>query len=339
MPEQNTVNKWYKDKQKFRQEIVGYEKKLNIREKVLNRYPNLETNLLKWREEERIKRTDRLRAKRARLQQELPFIPERQKELDKKARRARREEKRAKFEQENKELAKQLKSIIQRKKYDDLSDTDTDPDDEHLSKWSELEELPSIGAGFKKISKSKTKNEINLIEQERKQENERRKAQGLPLQIFQEDLRYEWRYKTQEEKKKQEITFQKLKDNVWYAACQGWYKIFKKVIRTQYDVETNSFKFFEYPHDCVLSEDFIEEPFMTPEQVKKEKIEGKINNYKFYYLPFFCVDLCDTWQEEYEVSNIEQEKKQDELKISQYKQNRDEEYLIFLQNCTKKISE
>jgi hypothetical protein len=112
MPEQNTVNKWYKDKQKFRQEIVGYETKLNIRENVLNRYPNLETNLLQWREEERIKRTDRLRAKRARLQQELPFIPERQKELDKKARRARRKEKRAKFEQENKELAKQLKSII-----------------------------------------------------------------------------------------------------------------------------------------------------------------------------------------------------------------------------------
>lgn len=99
------------------------------------------------REEYRLERIERLRAKRDRLVAELSYIPQRQAEIDKAERRKARKFRREKLENKNKsqtqENTNEEQDGIDEDNYD-LVDTDSDPEDEHLSKWSQIDELPTV---------------------------------------------------------------------------------------------------------------------------------------------------------------------------------------------------
>ena len=111
------------------------------------------------REEYRLERIERLRAKRDRLVAELSYIPQRQAEIDKAERRKARKFRREKLENKNKsqtqENTNEEQDGIDEDNYD-LVDTDSDPEDEHLSKWSQIDELPIVVKDIvsKKINQS-----------------------------------------------------------------------------------------------------------------------------------------------------------------------------------------
>jgi hypothetical protein len=62
-----------------------------------------------------------LREKRDKLTSELPYIPEREIDIQKKNRRAARAGRRKKFDEENAERNRKMLTVIKRSKGDDLS--------------------------------------------------------------------------------------------------------------------------------------------------------------------------------------------------------------------------
>ena len=138
---------------------------------------------------------------------------------------------------------------------------------------------------------------------------------------------------------------EKMKNDVWFASCQGWFKRFKKLMRTVYNAENNEFTFYDNDHNSVLSEDYVEEPFKMPliltsaeenelkNGLKLDKYLEKLNQPQpnsSYYLPFFCVDLNDAWEREFEVDEIDLEKEQEEKILKDYKEDMKRRYEIFL---------
>lgn len=159
------VEKWKIEPKKYYKKLETYKKNKKERDRILARYPKLENQLIQWREEYRVERVKRLRAKREKIIQEQDYIPDRQKSINKRERRLRRAERRKKFEEDNSLRRKNMQTLLKRTKLDNLSDTDTDPENEHLSKWSELEWLPLEFSGYTKIVKGKGgKRTLNLID-------------------------------------------------------------------------------------------------------------------------------------------------------------------------------
>ena len=69
VPSQDKVDKWYRDKDKYESQIKDYEKKMEKRTMLLERYPHLENQMIEWREKYRLERIERLRKKRDELTQ------------------------------------------------------------------------------------------------------------------------------------------------------------------------------------------------------------------------------------------------------------------------------
>ena len=226
---------------------------------ILKRYPNLEMQLIEWKENYRKERVKALREKRDKLKAELPYIPLRQKDIDKNARRWARKQRREEFEKKNKELKKIGKIVVPRKKGDDLSDTDTDPENEHLSMWSELEELPDLTANMATRNKGISK-QVNLIEEQKKREREELRKKGI---FVEDEVKLTWRYKTKKEQEEEDVKTNKIKETILKFGSLGWWERFRHVKRFKYDSETNSFSFYRLPKDNVMSEDFEEEPIVT----------------------------------------------------------------------------
>lgn len=171
LPSEAVQTKWNLDPKKYKKELIDLENIVRKRKVILRRYPNLENQLIEWRENYRNERITKLREKRDRLTKELAFVPQRQIDIDKKARRWARNQRREDFKKKNKELEKARKPQIPRTKNDDFSDTISDPDNEHLSMWSELEELPDLMVNMAPKNKGASKH-VNLIEEQKKKERE-----------------------------------------------------------------------------------------------------------------------------------------------------------------------
>ena len=345
LPTQAVLNEWLEKPEDFEEELDDYNKKLTIRDKIFKRYPNLEKSLIQMREEYRLERIERLRAKRDRLVAELSYIPQRQAEIDKAERRKARKFRREKLENKNKsqtqENTNEEQDGIDEDNYD-LVDTDSDPEDEHLSKWSQIDELPTVvnDINSKQINQSAEMHRFRMLD------NLKRRQQGLEEINFKSSLIVKtiWRYRNDEEEIEYQMLQEKMKNDVWFASCQGWFKRFKKLMRTVYNAENNEFTFYDNDHNSVLSEDYVEEPFKMPlilTSAEENELKNGLKLDKYlekltqpqpnssYYLPFFCVDLNDAWEREFEVDEIDLEKEQEEKILKDYEEDMKRRYEIF----------
>ena len=356
LPSDEKVAKWYREEKKYSAQIKDFLNKKEKRDKILGRYPNLEKRLIQWREEYRVERIERLRAKRDKLTAEIPYIPERQKDVAKWHRRKMRADRRAKFEEDNKKRRQKLQTTIKRTKGDDLSDTDTDPENEHLSRWSELEELPDLAAGHKKHKKGKG-NMVNLAEEKREKERLERIKKGLPP-LPGDEVKMVWRYRNGDELQEKQEAIQKLKNDIWYFSCRGWFERFRHFQRVAYNPETNSFDYYKYEHDNIFSKDYVDPPILTDHEkaaIRKEEKEKGIKPpsaeecylnllapreaNKPFYAPFFFVDLSEAWLEDFEDRDFDAELELKEKTREEYKINRKEKLALREKTHKRKLNE